>query len=195
MSLRHIGNGVTVILLLLCLLLAALIFRQWETYSLEPPEADVSQTVEKPKRPDTKLFLGSQGKSIQITQFSEIMARPLFTEGRLPEEEPEPEQALPFQVGVPKLKLEGVVLSPESRVAVIRDLTDNSLLRLSEGMIHGGWRIAKVDEAEVVFTREDETHRIPLELINKPAAKASTSRFRLPSNNKPARARPGAKGP
>lgn len=193
MSVRHIGNGVTVILLLLCALLAVLIYKQWESYSLETPNTEITKDTSYKKQANSNIFLGNQSKTILITQFSEILARPLFTEGRLPEEVPEPEQALVQQVGLPKLKLEGVVISPESRVAVVRDLTNNSLLRLSEGMIHTGWRLTKVNTAEAILERGDETHKLPLELIKKPNVKTTTSRFRLPPKNTQAKTRPGAK--
>jgi len=190
MSIRHIGNGVTVILFLLCVLLSFLIFNQWQGYSEEPLVEVVSQKPEeKPTRATNSRFMSHRGKRIQISQFSEILARPLFTEGRLPPEQPVVEQAQAQQLGTPKLKLEGIVLSPESRVAVVRDLTSNSLIRLSEGMIHTGWRLDKVNNSEVVFIRGVETFNLTLELINKPMAKSSTSRFRLPTKKKPARAR------
>ncbi len=181
MSIRHIGNGVTVILLLLCILLSTLIFKQWVKYSQDGPVIDVSQVKPIKEKPvSSNLFLGMQNKSILISQFSEILARPLFTEGRLPDEVPEPEKVLTEQVGLPKLKLEGVVISPESRVAVVRDLTNNELLRLIEGMIHAGWRVATVNTDEAVLEREGETHQLPLELVNKAGTKSTTSRFRLP---------------
>ena len=185
MRLRQLGNGVTVILLLMSIMLSAFILKQWQNYTTEPsPIPGLSEKPREASKFAPKLFLNSQNKNVQMTQFSEILARPLFTEGRLPVEEPEPELAQPQQVGLPKLKLEGVVISPESRVAVIRDLTDNSLLRLSEGMIHAGWRITRVDTTEAVFERGDESHSFPLELINKPVSKSSTSKFRLPSKKK-----------
>jgi hypothetical protein len=183
MNVQRLGNGVTVILLLLCVLLSLLILQQWKSYLQAEPAADVTIETDKKGRAKSDLFLGRNSKSIQISQFSEILARPLFTEGRLPEEEPEPEQALSQHVGLPKLKLEGVAISPESRVAVVRDLTDNSLLRLSVGMIHQGWRVSDVTTEEAVLERDGESHRLPLELVHKPATK-TTSRFRLPNRKK-----------
>lgn len=182
MSLRHIGNGVTLLLLLLCGLLIALIVRQWEGYPPTLPDLDLTSEDSDSTRDNTSRFLRNQHKTIQISKFSEILARPLFVEGRLPDEEEEVESGVVQQVGQPKLKLEGVVLSPESRVAVVRDLTNNELIRLTVGMIHTGWRLTVVNDIEAVFERNDETFTLSLELISKPNVKASTSRFRLPSN-------------
>ena len=183
MNVQRLGNGVTVMLLFICILLSLLIFQQWKSYLQAEPVADVSIETDKKGRTTFDLNLGRNSKSIQISQFSEILARPLFTEGRLPAEEPEPEQSFDQPVGLPKLKLEGVVLSPESRVAVVRDLTDNSLVRLSVGMIHQGWRVTEVTTKEAILERDGESHRLPLELVHKPATK-TTSRFRLPNRRK-----------
>ncbi len=193
MSIRHIGNGMTVLLLLMCGLLTVLIFKQWESFSLELPNNESPQEMSNSMPVKSNLILGNQNRTILITQFNEILARPLFVEGRLPAEVPEPEKADVQQVGLPKLKLEGVVISPESRVAVVRDLTNNSLIRLSEGMIHTGWRLTKVDHSEAILERGDETHKLQLELINKPNAKVTTSRFRLPPKKTPTKPRPGVK--
>ncbi len=196
MSIRHIANGVTIILTLLCILLAILIFKQWVRYSHEGPI--IEDSLEQParaKQVTPNLFLGNRGKTIQITQFSEILARPLFTEGRHPEEQPEPENELTQQVGLPQLRLEGVVISPDSRVAVVRDQTNNTLLRLSEGMILSGWRVTSVNTVEAVLERDGDTHKLPLELVKNPAQKSSTSRFRLPPSKAPAKPRPAVKSP
>jgi len=191
MSIRHIGNGVTVILLLICVLLSTLIYQQWVKYAQTGPFIEVSQ--EQPtnqNKTTSNLFLDTQSKSILISQFSEILARPLFTEGRLPAEQPEPEKVVIEQVGLPNLKLEGVVISSESRVALVRDLTNNELIRLTQGMIHGGWRVTTVNNAEATLEHEGETHKLPLELENKPGTKSTTSRFRLPPIKKQAKPRP-----
>ena len=195
MNIQRLVNGVTIILLLLSVLLSVLIFYQWEGYSQEGRYSAAPIESGTKKHVKSDVFLGNQSKSIKITQFSEILARPLFTEGRIPDEEPESENDLIQQTGLPKLKLEGVVLSPESRVAVVRDLTDNSILRLSEGMIHSGWRIVSINTAEAILERGDDTHKLPLELVTRPIKKSTTSRFRLPTKKKPAKTRAGGKSP
>lgn len=195
MSIQRIGNGVTAILLLLCVLISAIIFLQWQSYLHEDHYIDAALESDTTSQDTTDIFLGNQSKTIKLTHFSDILARPLFTEGRLPYEDPEQEKVITQQTGLPKLRLEGIAISPDSRVAVVRDLTDNSLLRLAEGMIHKGWRITSVNSVEATLERGAETHKLPLELVNRPMTKSTTSRFRLPNSNKPAKPRPGVKSP
>lgn len=61
------------------------------------------------------------------------------------------------------LKLEGVALIGESRVAVLRDLSNNQLLQLAEGMMHDGWTLDSVTAASASFSRGRQTSVLVLD--------------------------------
>ncbi|MEA2078716.1 MAG: type II secretion system protein N [Pseudomonadota bacterium] len=108
--------------------------------------------------------------------FSEILERPLFTEGRTPPEPPTAEQAAVSPGTQTKLtmRLEGIALTPEARIAVIRDMTSNKLLRLAEGAEHQGWLVESVHATSATLKRGEQTHELTLELDKRRLRKTSS---------------------
>lgn len=104
-----------------------------------------------------------------LTSFNEITERPLFTEGRLPPEKPAEEVAVKIPVTPLRLSLEGVVITPQSRIAVITDLQTNELLRLAEGMSHSDWKVTKVEKDTVTITRGKQETILALQPEEEPA--------------------------
>ena len=96
-----------------------------------------------------------------LAAFSEITERPLFIEGRVPP--PEPKNA-PKAVATSKLRLqlEGVAITPESSVAVLRDLSTNKMLHLAKGMKHQGWELTAITDNVATFTRGEQNLEITL---------------------------------
>ena len=127
-----LGNRLTPYLLLTCLVLAAIVAVEWRigarTGIEGPAEAPPAAAAEAP--PARTAFVAPG-----IEAFGEVLERPLFTAGREPPEEPA--VAAPTTAAIPtaliRLRLEGVALTPQTRVAVVRDLASNQLLRLAEG--------------------------------------------------------------
>lgn len=101
--------------------------------------------------------------------FSEILERPLFFQDRrLP---PEPvAAATPTAAPEPlRLNLEGVAITSDSRVALLRDQRNNALIQVAEGMPHNGWTLEDVESGAVIFRRGEQTSRLELEIqANRP---------------------------
>ena len=96
-----------------------------------------------------------------MTAFNEITERPLFTQGREPPAEPE--QAPVAARNSPlRLALEGVAISPEAEIAVVRDLSTNKMLHLAKGTKHQGWELTQVTETVATFTRGKQNVEIKL---------------------------------
>jgi general secretion pathway protein N len=108
--------------------------------------------------------------------FSEILERPLFTEGRTPPQQPTPEQTSvsPVKQTQLTLRLEGIALTPAARIAVVRDITSNKLLRLAEGEEHQGWEVESIRATGATFKRGEQTQELTLEL-NKRSPRESAS--------------------
>jgi len=98
----------------------------------------------------------------RMADLADMLGRPLFfVDRRLPEPSVE---AAPAAPPTPlRLKLEGVAITGESRVAVLRNLTNNQLLQLTEGMGHDGWTLDAVSSNGATFSRGEQVNELPLD--------------------------------
>ena len=99
-----------------------------------------------------------------LDDYSEILERPLmFADRRMPAE---PEvTAEPAQPRSPlRLKLEGVAISADSRVALLRNTADNQLLQLAEGTAHDSWTLEALSTSSATFRRGEDITEIVLEV-------------------------------
>ena len=183
MNISRLVNGMTLMLLVFCLIFAAIIYI--ETKNMGNGFVQSTDQVKNPNH-EAGILSGITQSTIAISQYSAILSRPLFVEGRMPFTEQEEEKSIVPTLSPLKLTLEGVVLSPETRVAVVRDLTNNNILRLGIGMAHNGWKVQKVDTQSVEFVRGGETQMIEIELSKAPAKadKTNASRLRSPVNQR-----------
>lgn len=92
-----------------------------------------------------------------VTEYAEITARPLFHEDRRPEpeqvaqdgEDQEPAQSAALEP--PPVRLTGVIITPNARVAMLDHNRRNEQLSLKPGEHLEGWTLESVDERRVVF--------------------------------------------
>ena len=97
-----------------------------------------------------------------MATFSEITERPLFREDRQPPPEPERAPAALRITSPLRLQLEGVAITPESSIAVVRDLSNNKMLSLTMGMKHQGWELTAMTATVATFTRGEQKEEITL---------------------------------
>ncbi len=153
-------DRITAALSALCGLLIVIVLA--ETYLQEPADLVIDREVA-----NASIDFPASGDSRFIpnpeSSYIEILERPLLFEGRrLP-----PEPVVSAEAAKPKsplrLKLEGVAISPDSRVALLRNLGDNQLLQLAEGMSFDGWTLENVNASAATFTRGKDLSEILLE--------------------------------
>lgn len=186
MNPRAYVSGMSLLLLVACLLSGGLLYLQWQ--------ADVASSYQHPVSParlaDSVTMMPKipPFMAVPIASLSEITERPLFTEGRIPPAKPEDSQPVKAQATPLRLKLEGVALTPESKVAIITDLQTNELLRLSQGMSHGSWKVTDVSEESVTIQQGPRELILTLEIDEAPGASGKRPRlpFRLPIPRSPA---------
>ena len=153
------GNFQTQLLLSLCGVLVSIIAAEWllssRTDSVDEIDAG-SADVEIP------TLTSSTYVHPHIDNFAAILERPVFFKDRkLP---PKP-AAEPVAPRAPiRLKLEGVAIVAEARIAVLRDLADNQLVQLAEGMSHNGWTLETVAADGAIFRRGEQVSELSLEL-------------------------------
>jgi len=97
----------------------------------------------------------------ELNRYSGVLERPAFFASRtmpepLPEESPPP--ALPL-----RLKLEGIAIAGDNRIAVLRDLGSNGLVQLSLGALHNGWYLEELNATSAVFLRDGARTELTLD--------------------------------
>lgn len=155
-------NGLTLILATLVALLALIVAMEWRNYQTQDIEQSYIQGAQISGQ--EKMTAATQGAEIEhpkIDQFREIIERPLFIEGRQPEEDV-PVVVQQTQIEPLSLRLEGVVKSGDANVALLRDTTTNGLMRLSPGMRYKDWQVKEVDSEQVVMLRGESEEMVIL---------------------------------
>jgi hypothetical protein len=172
-----LGNRLTPTLLTACLLLGIVVALEW--YALPQANGITAGTGTQSAVPAPDIEpSGTAYLRPDLKAFREVLERPLFTEGRSPPEQPAPEQptaspAAPAQLA---MRLEGVALTPGARIAVVRDIPTNTLLRLAEGDQHQGWVVESVDATSATLKRGDRTQQLMLELDKTDRPRTTPSR-------------------
>jgi len=160
MKMFSIGNHLTRYLLLTCVLLASIL--AIESHNLVQTDVGNPAETQAAVNPVERADFTAPA----IAAFSEITERPLFNEGR----EPPPESAK-TAMGAPvsklRLHLEGVAITPEAKIAVVRDLKKNKMLHLTTGMEHQGWELTSVTDTVATFKRGEQSHKLTLKNLPK----------------------------
>ncbi|MEJ2618953.1 MAG: type II secretion system protein N [Candidatus Thiodiazotropha sp.] len=154
-------NSLTLLLLFGIGLGSGIFVYQWQN----PTEVEVTDKPQAKanQKQTTKIASLSRFTPASISAYQEITDRPLFREGRIPPEEPEKDTTKPVARLTPlKLKLEGVVITPKNRVAVIRDLSSNRLLRVAQGMSQDDWKLESVDQTSATVVRRGKKQLLEL---------------------------------
>jgi hypothetical protein len=97
-----------------------------------------------------------------LSQLVDLLERPLFyPDRRMPEPE-EQKAAAPPPMPL-RLKLEGIAIAGGARVAVLRNLSGNGLMQLTEGDSHDGWTLDTLSSNSAIFSRGGQTSELLLD--------------------------------
>jgi len=157
---RPAVNAVSIALLLAIALLAAVI--AVELLPANTADADLSADVAATdiERP---LASGQRFIAPDIGDFAQVLQHPLFYPDRKLPAEPEPAPLTAAPRLPLRLTLEGIAITSDSRVAVLRNKGNNELLQLAEGMSHDGWLLERLDSNTATFRRGAETSELALD--------------------------------
>ena len=89
-----------------------------------------------------------------IESFADVLARPIFSQTRRPPVDDVVVAVAPDPVL--DIRLRGVVLTGESRIALIIPAGGSDVVRLTENEKFEGWTLIAIEPDQVVFRREDE---------------------------------------
>lgn len=164
------GNRLTFLMLLTCLLLAGALALQ--LYRGPKAPASTADNTRPVPSPQVDVAQGPY-QAPDKTRFSEILERPLFEPTREPPPQPAATATPPPPPPPIRLKLEGIAITPEAKVAVLRDLSSNQLLRLGEGVEHQGWLVESVSPKSARLSRGEQSHELTLDPDGDPATPAA----------------------
>jgi len=135
--------------------------------------------------------VGVQGEAPSmppLAAFAETLERPLFSESRRPAESETlaeaPDDSDAARPAAGGFLLSAVVITDESRVALLRGPESRALARLREGETLDGWSVAEIRADSVLLRHADETQRVPLRRFGPGGAaaeRASQAEARVPS--------------
>ncbi|MCU7890940.1 MAG: hypothetical protein KZQ78_04700 [Candidatus Thiodiazotropha sp. (ex Ustalcina ferruginea)] len=174
-------NMLSLLLIVSLLALSGYLYYQWIT-----PFSSIVSTPDQTRNISIEESGGEREVVLfsptAISSYAEITERPLFVEGRLPPPaESEPKKAVARSPSKPlRLKLEGVAITPKNKVAIIRDLDSNELLRVSQGMNKHDWKVESVDSSSATIVRKDVKLVLKLEIDSKPKKKKRSPTMKLP---------------
>lgn len=155
------GARRSLVLLAVCLALGAVLALQWRAWAPAPAGpgdgAPPSEPIAEAVAPGTPYSPPARDS------FDEILKRPLFSPDRQPPAAPPTPAAPEPQLSPLLVRLEGIATVGEVRVALLRDLTSNEGLRLSQGMEYQGWKVEAVEERRAVLKRDGQEQELKLE--------------------------------
>lgn len=156
-------NPITNVLLAGCILLTLIFATEW----LIPYKVDASAGDESGPAIDDEMPAGAQSRYVHphFSAFPEILARPLFFSKR--EMPPQTAAAAPAPRTPLRLRLEGIAIAADTRVAVLRDQGNNQMVQLSVGMNHNNWLLEELTSTSVTFRRDDDVAELTLDIENR----------------------------
>ncbi len=172
------GRGLTLLLLLVCLALTLLLLLVMD-YSVQWRATRIAAVqklaVQKPP-PEAPVTLPMLADPRPAESYAELVERPLFSESRRPYQPPPPpeeEPAAPPPPAAPpsplRVALTSIVITPEQRIALARDLGNASMVRLEQGSTLNGWTVEQILPDKVIFVQGSEKEILELRSYGKPA--------------------------
>ena len=156
-----IGNYLTPYLLAACVVMLIVLVVQSSNLVSAPDGADGNERLG--VDPIEKVSFNAPA----VAAFNEITERPLFRKDRQPPQEPTKTKVAAARPVPLKLHLEGVAITPESRVALLRDLNNNKILHLAKGMKHQGWELTSITDTVATFKLGEQSQEIELKTDRK----------------------------
>jgi hypothetical protein len=156
-------------LLLACVALAMLLALQLSGQPSSAVAADAAPAPD-PARADgaaSGTATPATPALIPLEKFQEIVDRPVFHASRKPVPQETDEAPGAVAVELRNLTLIGVLISPETKLAIFSDKGAQSL-RVEAGANVGKWSLAEVRGDGVTLRRGGETHEIPLYRVDSP---------------------------
>ena len=156
------------LLLMLCFLVLQFVLARYRAAnSFEQAAVEARETVIAGISGFNQSELGS------LAAYESIIERPLFTISRSnqPEESGKAEQV---EQKLPDLLLIGVVITPDSKSALLRNTKSNEVLTINAGEKFKGWELSEIEQQKVVLQKEAQRIQLELEAQDSQKTKAKS---------------------
>ncbi|GGF36513.1 hypothetical protein GCM10011611_48740 [Aliidongia dinghuensis] len=141
----RLGRSNTLAWAAACVLLAAVIGAEWQTFGREPASPEPSRTTSPSAAPAPPSAATSLGP---LEAYAAVTQRPLFSQSRRPPASGDAALSAVEQ----HFKLTGILTSGPERIALVRPENDRKLLRVHEGETLGGWTVRSIASDRLVLT-------------------------------------------
>ena len=162
---RGARSSAPLYLLVLCIGLAWLVYWQIE---YPPYLSDAVVSLDQPVEPGPPGSAQAEFALPPLEDFSEIVARPLFSPTRRPPSEAEVIETVTDDTPLPKLSdfnltLTGVVISTEGSMALLQRPKSTDLIRALLGQEIDGWRVERIEADRVTFRQGHSVEIVTLQ--------------------------------
>lgn len=156
------SKAIMALLVVFCLMLAGVIALEW----LHPPQLDtvVAPHTGTPVAVTPESVALEPSRMAPLTQYQEIVERPLFLEGRRPPQPEAPATVVQEQPVVEdkSFTLLGVLITPEATLALLKVDETGKVHRIKVGDPLEGWRLEAIAADSVVLRRDAQTKTLQL---------------------------------
>jgi hypothetical protein len=153
----------TVLVLALGAVMAALAYVNWWVLQLEPDSAPIAERPVLASLTSTAVEEVRPIDDRSVSDFDEIVRRPVFTASRRPFVAPEPNVREPVRLlPPPDLKLLGVTIDASRKQALLRTAQQPQGRWISEGESVEGWHLRSVRDDAAIIASGQQTHELRL---------------------------------
>ena len=145
------------ILIILCLLLGGIIYYQLMYY----PQINVAIEAVKEPTQSADLELNLLHSNKPLNAYNEIIKRPLFSIDRRPPAIQNSQVVESIDIGeLENLVLFGVVISGDTKYAIVNNRKEDTTEQIKEGHRYKGWRVSKISSDSIQFVGEDAQYEL-----------------------------------
>jgi len=171
------------------LIIAGLSFTLWSQISTPASLPADKKTEKKLIENSVIVFSEEQIEPSVITDYDEIIERPLFFDDRKPYVYVEPEKKQPDtkkKKTTPKkneqYSLSAIMITSEKKLAIIQSGREKSLQRIALGESIDGWKIENIEPHSVLLKKGNESKNLTLEIKNSNTKQNSTAKTSRQTN-------------
>jgi hypothetical protein len=115
----------------------------------------------------TPLIVRPSAGGVELSELAEVRQRPLFSQSRRPHVAAPEQQAAAItraatRTNPDELRLAGVIRFQARRRALIEWSGNPDGVWVDEGAVHAGWRVARINDAEVRLEAGGQVHHLSL---------------------------------
>jgi len=154
---------------MLCAGVVALGFLNWRIMELEPaPPLTVASTADTPGAP---AFGQRPIDPLPLSDFEEIVRRPVFTATRKPFVAPAEKAQTVAGPGSPDIRLAGIAIDTNAKRALLRTAQQPQARWVEQGESIDGWLLQVVREDAVIIASGQQAHELRLYPAQSPSSR------------------------